>query len=1031
MRSHGTSRKRLVALVVAALMIPLSQPGLALPGPLADGPFAPGPLPNGTLPNGTRPNGSLPNISFPNGSLPSFGIPEFSDHTEAAGLGSVTGSRVAWGDFDNDGWDDLMFSGGRLFRNDRTGAFTDVTLAAGTAGPYRGGVWGDYNNDGWLDFYATAWRHDWDTLLRNNGDGTFTNVTVAAGGVFDDLPSEAAAWGDFDNDGCLDLYVVNYEWPPLDDVTDSLGTPNILWHNECDGTFTNATDSAGVFQVRRSRGAIWTDYNHDGWQDLYVSNYRLEPNELWENNRNGTFTNVGPQAGVDCDNRTVTNPSGVCGHSIGADVADFNNDGDLDIFVANLNHPRLVPAGGDFSALYRNGGAPNYGFTNVRALSGIGYCETASNPTWGDYDADGDPDLFVTSIYENRTNNMYRNDGLSRFSEVTDRAQLVSDNGWGAAWSDFDNDGDLDLVVGSSSGVRLWRNPGNDNSWIQLELQGRSSNKAAIGARVTVGTGRDAQVQEIQGGEGTASQSSLRLFYGLGSTQGSVDVFVEWPSGLTQEEQFAVDGIYLVVEPEGSHDLAVNSLTLSPRSPVVNSQIMAKAQLENAGQLPVDSAVVAFYRGTVSPANLLTTASVDRFTGTQNVSVALTAPSSPGPLTVVAALEQQRPSDVDPSNDQRIDAVTVRSNNGPPEAELLASPIAVVVGETVSFDASGSTDDTGIMQYIFAFGDGEVSNGTDSVADHNYTEAGSYIARLTVIDEDGEPSVNDASVAISVVQEGASLPVAVIESVAPPSPSMVGTVVTFEGSGQSEASTIVEYNWSSDIEGLLSHDPIFQEDGLSLGNHHITLRVRDAEGFVSAPASIEYLVVNRGAVAITIRDIVNDSRLTGLVVVRGIAVASAGVVVVAVEWRVDQGNFTPAQGEDEWSFVLATMDFDEGLHDLTVRVRDSQGLVSQRSVHVVFSQSLTPAGGGGFNVAAAGLLAGAGLALVLAWAALRSAKGKANRRERKARGEATAAPTARKVRSQGRRPATPHDAASRGRSPRGPPAGPSRFKYQE
>ncbi len=207
MRSPSSLPSRLLVLAVAAFLMPVALPAAALPGDPGFGPSpgAPGPLPNGTLPNGTLPNGSLPNGTLPNGSLPALGIPVFENYTEQAGLASVARARLAWGDYDNDGFDDLMFSGGRLFHNQRDGTFAEVTLSAGTQGGFSGGVWGDFNNDGWLDYYATAWREVWDTLLRNNGDGTFTNVTVAAGGVFDDLPSEAAAWADYDNDGCLDL----------------------------------------------------------------------------------------------------------------------------------------------------------------------------------------------------------------------------------------------------------------------------------------------------------------------------------------------------------------------------------------------------------------------------------------------------------------------------------------------------------------------------------------------------------------------------------------------------------------------------------------------------------------------------------------------------------------------------------------------------------------------------------------------------------------------------------------------------------
>ncbi len=958
-----------------------SLPNGTLPnGTLPNGTLPNGTLPNGTLPNGTLPNGTLPNGTRPNGTLPGRDVPHFTDATDLANIGHQSLSRVAWGDYDGDGFDDLMFNGGVLYRNNRDGTFSDASFIAGTRGGFSGGVWGDYNNDGLLDYYATAWAPTWDTLFRNNGDGSFTNVTALAGNVYDNLPSEAAAWADYDLDGCLDLYVANYEWPPLDANTASYGTPNILWHNDCDGTFTNATAAAGMTEDLRSRGVVWGDINNDRYPDLYVSNYRLEPNELWVNQKNGTFLNEAPSLGVDCDNLSVIpNPAGVCGHSIGADFADFNNDGNEDLYVANLAHPMNLAAGDDTSQMYENRGGPNYNFVNIREAAGILYCETASNPTFGDFDADGRQDLFVTSIYENRTANLYQNKApasgstVIRMDDVTTQAGVGLDNGWGAAWSDYDRDGDLDLVVGRSTGATLYRNDGNNASWVEIELVGRNSNKAGIGALVEVSASMASdpntpwRYQRVQGGDGTGSQSTMHLFFGNPEATAQVRVRVHWPSGINQNLTLDTRAYHVIQEPEGIIDVAVTDFTATPASPVAGQQVVLTAQVTNVGTAPPQSGSLVFYHDSASPSNQIARKTFSAFTGTLNLSAPYYAPASTGSVTVIARLEDVTPQDQDSNNDGRTLTLSVRNANTPPVANLTASPVPSVVGDPVHFDGSRSVDDSGILQYIFDFGDQSSSLQDTATADHIFAQPGTYMARLTVVDDNGEPSTNDASASVLVRPPGAAAPTAIIDAVTPPSPEMLKAPVTFDGHGEATEGLITRYEWTSDLDGELSTQGTFQTDTLALGKHTISFRVQDSNGLWSDPATTQFRVVSSGNVSITFLNIVDGFNVRGTTLINGTATAFPGVSVTRLQWRVDNGSSVLAAGTSAFSFTLDPTTYTKGPHDITVTATDSDGLLTARTLHVMFADpATTPFFVSPFVLAGgASLLAAIALALVV------------------------------------------------------------------
>src|SRR3990172_4759386 len=483
------------------------------------------------------------------------GITPFTDVTGEAGLSDIKAIRVAWGDYNNDGYEDILLNGSILLKNNGNDTFANVTGGAGiTATPgANGGVWGDFDNDGYLDFYTFAsGPGTFDRFWRNNGDGTFLDITTTAVKDPDPYPTEAAAWGDYDNDGFIDIYVANYEKPLLTTVDRARCLPDRLLHNNGNRTFIDVSAETGTvsFENMCGRGVNWGDYDNDGNLDIYVANYRLDPNFLWHNNGNGTFTNVAAETGVEGSEQ-----EGYYGHSIGAEWGDYDNDGDLDLFVSNLAHPRYIGTSNK-SMLLENQGAPDFKFIDRFGNSGVRFEETSADPSFADYDNDGILDLYFTSTYSGKKSFLYKGNGDGTFVDVTWLAGVRVDNRWGNAFADYDSDGDLDLLVAGSDGVRLFRNDGNDNHWIHVQVIGRESNHAGIGARVTVvpsGYGEHVaagfslrsqkvaptfmvgfsakQLREVQGGKGSGNQHSLPVEFGLGHYDGPVDVEVWFSSG--------------------------------------------------------------------------------------------------------------------------------------------------------------------------------------------------------------------------------------------------------------------------------------------------------------------------------------------------------------------------------------------------------------------------------------------------------------------------------------------------------------------
>jgi len=493
-------------------------------------------------------------------------------------------SGAAFFDYDNDGELDIYFVNGAvlpgftsddmptnaLYRNNGDGTFTDVTLEAGVGDPgYGYGVAaGDYDNDGDLDLYITNFGPN--VLYRNNGNGTFTDVTKEAN-VGDAKWGVMAAFADYDNDGYLDLFVGNYVDFTLENHKECRfglgdlilychprmynGQPDVLYHNNGDGTFTDVTNTAGVYDPSgKAMGLVFSDFNDDGWLDLYVANDTVRK-FLYMNNGDGTFTEIGVRAGV------AYAGDGRVQAGMGTDSGDFDNDGDFDIFVATYQE--------DHNTLYRNEG--NGFFTDVTFSAGMGtesYAYLGFAALFLDYDNDGDLDLFVANghidndiekvdknISYAQTNQLFRNNGDGTFTDVSAQSGeglQVKKVSRGIAVGDYDNDGDLDLLVTNRASLpTLLRNEGgNQNHWLQVKLVGTVSNRDGIGAKITVVTGSRVQVREAKGSYGYMGQNDLRVHFGLGNASEVDLVQIRWPSGIIQKlKNVVADQLLVVKEP--------------------------------------------------------------------------------------------------------------------------------------------------------------------------------------------------------------------------------------------------------------------------------------------------------------------------------------------------------------------------------------------------------------------------------------------------------------------------------------------------
>ncbi len=491
------------------------------------------------------------------------------------------GSGVALFDYDNDNDVDIYLVNGtnldspdavpdamnRLYRNDGTGHFVDVTEISGVGHQgYGAGVCvGDYDNDGWLDLYVTNFKAN--VLYRNNGDGTFTDRTAEAG-VQDLNWSAGCAFADVDADGDLDLYVANYVNFSVETHTPCRvngilvycsprvydGVKDTFFRNNDDGTFTENTQNAGFDNLAaRGLGVTFADYDADGDADLYVAN-DADANFLYNNDGSGRFQEQSQFSGV------ALSEHGLVENGMGVAFGDYDNDTWLDLAVTNFQHQT--------NTIYHSDAGEF--FTDQTYSSGTG---DVSLPylAWGvnffDFDHDGFQDIFIANghIHDNVTlvdssttyaqlNHLFWNNRDDTFTDVaagSNSGLALERSSRGSAVADIDNDGDLDLVVSNvGNGVDILRNDGGHRSgnWINLKLVGTVSNRAAIGTRVLLKAGESPQVREVQSGSSYLSQNDLRLHFGVG-THERVDLEIRWQNGTVQRfEDVPVNQFLKIVE---------------------------------------------------------------------------------------------------------------------------------------------------------------------------------------------------------------------------------------------------------------------------------------------------------------------------------------------------------------------------------------------------------------------------------------------------------------------------------------------------
>ena len=463
-------------------------------------------------------------ISYPS----KFRAQTFVDVADSLGVSAIPmslqyGSGVSFYDFNEDGWDDLSFvmvNDSNVFYINNGGTFEKLPSFIDGPGQTKHLVWVDYDNDGDLDIAVTTFEGRY-KLYQNDGNFNFTDVSEQAGLIQANERHYGITFGDYDRDGYLDMYVTVYE---------QLGTPeqnwtrlNHLYRNNGDGTFTNVTEEAGVGDgIRLSFKGVWMDYDNDGWPDLFVINDRVYKNSLYRNNGDGTFTDVSVEAGIELGGQDPMT----------ATVGDFDNDGDLDIYMTNTNSPLkrgmlLVNNGdGTFSQLAEDYGVDVFGWT--------------WGAIWIDYDNDTDQDLYVAHGHPNLgiTNNpnflLENFDGLF-FEEVTEQEMAGPDikKSYGVARGDINNDGYYDIAVinRNPDDVQLWQNAGGANNHIKITLTGTASNRMAIGSWIKVFINGNQYTQYTLCGENYISQNSQHHIFGLADAEIVDSVWVEYNRG--------------------------------------------------------------------------------------------------------------------------------------------------------------------------------------------------------------------------------------------------------------------------------------------------------------------------------------------------------------------------------------------------------------------------------------------------------------------------------------------------------------------
>jgi hypothetical protein len=527
---------------------------------------------------------------------------QFTNITKSAGIHFVhfkgangtstileeAGPGLCVADFDGDGYQDIYFVNGRdlykrgisthnaLYRNNGDGTFTDVTDKAGVPGNAYGlgCVWGDYDNDGFPDLYVTQYGKN--ILYHNNGNGTFTDVTDKAGVGGTDFGTvfhTGATFFDYDRDGKLDLYVGGYaNFGPASQRTCTIGysvatscrpsvyggTPDVLYHNNGDGTFTNVTKAAKIFQPKGLNLSVAAaDYDNDGWPDLFVANDGIEA-YLYHNNHNGTFTEVAVTSGM------ALTVNGAAMAAMCMSLGDYDNDGNLDLYISDFQLSS--------DHIWHNDGKAF--FDEVSDQAGI-TVPTRNVLSFGggffDYDNDGWLDLFIANghVYEEvervtpdihyrQINSLFHNEGNGKFTDVTGTAGDGFSKPYaarGAAFADFDNDGNVDIVVANVGDppLLLHNGGGSGNHFMNFKLVGTKSNRDGMGARIKLTAGGISQIREIAGGGSYLSQSDLRAHFGLGRSAKAETVEVIWPSGAHQVFHDVEPDKFYVIEEGKEH----------------------------------------------------------------------------------------------------------------------------------------------------------------------------------------------------------------------------------------------------------------------------------------------------------------------------------------------------------------------------------------------------------------------------------------------------------------------------------------------
>ena len=494
------------------------------------------------------------------------------DH-HLSNLVESVGGGAAFFDYDQDGYLDLYLVNGshngdlsdqedeldyrpvnELYRNLGDGSFEDTTKRAkvGDDGYGMGVTIGDFDNDGYPDIYVSNYGPN--KLFRNKGDGTFEDVSKKTG-VAGNETSVGAVWFDYDNDGHLDLYVGNYvKFDPEYEyyyAPDGFpgpmaydGQPDRLYHNNGNGSFEDVTEQLGIFNPEgRAMGVGSADYNNDGWMDIYVANDHMV-NYLYENQEGKGFKDVGIATG------TAFNQVGEATISMSVDFADFNGDGLLDLFVSDDGYCSLFANQGDnvFSEMSYHAG--------IAQASGqhVGWATA-----FIDFDNDGDKDIFKVNgelkhLY-GQEDQLFENVDVEKFNDISveSGAHFLEEKvSRGACFGDYDNDGDIDVYIVNLDdyGILLRNDRGNKNNWLILHLKGTESSRDAIGARVKVTVNGVTQIDQKKGGCGYLSQNDPRLHFGLGDAESVDKIEITWPAGSEQVLENVKANQIMVIEEE-------------------------------------------------------------------------------------------------------------------------------------------------------------------------------------------------------------------------------------------------------------------------------------------------------------------------------------------------------------------------------------------------------------------------------------------------------------------------------------------------